>query len=120
MDDSEDSSPPLIPSSARSDRRRAIIISDDEDELTITSATEKLPSLVVGEDHVEDDEDCAEDEDDIRSPVSRRLDKRREIAIQAPDSDVDESRELADDVEDLESNGRSGTFYLAHFRTKYT
>ena len=120
LDDSEDSSPPLIPSSGRPDRRRAILVSDDEDEITIDSTTGKPPSHVAEEDHVEDDEDLLEDEDDVRSPISRKLSRRRDTAIQTLDPDVDERRELADDVEDLESNGRSSSFQSALFFTKCT
>ena len=119
-DDNGPASPPFIPSSGRPDRRRALLVSDDEDDLTTDSAAEKATNPVAGEHHAGSEEDQLEEEDDIRSPMSRKLDHRRITAIETPDSDVDEGRELADDVEDLETNSRSGGFSLAGFITNCT
>ena len=97
-----------LPSSGRSTRHRLIVVSDVEDDLeTNFTMNNKTPSGTITGNHEENEDEGDEDEDDIKTPVSRRALRRRSAPNQATESDPDESKELADDVDDLESNGRS-------------
>ena len=72
---------------------------DDDDDVKLPASRRKRSRHEDGS-GVPDD-----DEDDVRSPIGRRKSLRRISPEHELETEPDEERELADEVDDLESNG---------------